>query len=198
MATGSTDSGVVGTLTLTTGASAQNNSGALSITTGDAVSGDSGAITLTTGTAGTTRGDMSLDARNVNVTAAANITLTATSLLRVASAQWNSLDNVNGFYIGLGTTPSPYEPGSFTAWADSQPIRASLEGNGGTALQAGYGGSETMYLMATRHYFQGPIRPASLTTTERDALTPVEGDMIYNVTDHKHQGYDGTVWQNFY
>lgn len=32
------------------------------------------------------------------------------------------------------------------------------------------------------------------TTTERDALTPVNGMMIYNSTVHKFQGYANGVW----
>ena len=40
----------------------------------------------------------------------------------------------------------------------------------------------------------GTVRLASLTTTERDNLTPVNGDMIYNTTDSKLQGYQAGVW----
>lgn len=40
--------------------------------------------------------------------------------------------------------------------------------------------------------------PSRLTTAERDALTAIEGMVIYNTTVQKHQGYDGTVWNNFY
>lgn len=34
------------------------------------------------------------------------------------------------------------------------------------------------------------------TTTERDALSPIESDMIYNTTDNEYQFYDGTTWQS--
>lgn len=44
----------------------------------------------------------------------------------------------------------------------------------------------------------GAILPPVLTTTQRDALTPTEGMFIYNVTTHKHQGYNGTTWNDFY
>jgi hypothetical protein len=41
--------------------------------------------------------------------------------------------------------------------------------------------------------------PPRLTTTQRDAIsTPAAGLMIYNTTTNKHQGYDGTVWNDFY
>lgn len=37
----------------------------------------------------------------------------------------------------------------------------------------------------------------SYTTAQRDALTSVAGDMIYNSDDNKPQFYDGTEWKNF-
>lgn len=41
--------------------------------------------------------------------------------------------------------------------------------------------------------------PPRMTTTQRDAIvSPAEGLVIYNTTDKKHQGYDGTSWNNFY
>ncbi len=44
----------------------------------------------------------------------------------------------------------------------------------------------------------GTFRPPIMTTTQRDALTPVAGDVIYNSTTNKHQGYNGTIWNDFY
>lgn len=35
------------------------------------------------------------------------------------------------------------------------------------------------------------------TTSERDALTPAEGQLIYNTTTDKFQGYAGSAWQSF-
>lgn len=40
------------------------------------------------------------------------------------------------------------------------------------------------------------VKLNSLTTTERNALTPVAGDLIYNETDGIAQVYDGTQWVN--
>jgi hypothetical protein len=37
-----------------------------------------------------------------------------------------------------------------------------------------------------------------LTTTQRDALTAEAGMQIYNTTTNKHQGYNGTIWNDFY
>lgn len=41
-----------------------------------------------------------------------------------------------------------------------------------------------------------PFRLASLTTAQRDALTAVNGDMIYNSTTNKLQGYQNGLWIN--
>ena len=41
-----------------------------------------------------------------------------------------------------------------------------------------------------------PFRPVTMTSTERDALSPLEGWTIYNTTLHKLQVYDGTIWQS--
>ena len=41
---------------------------------------------------------------------------------------------------------------------------------------------------------RGPINQASFTTVERDALSSVNGDMIYNSTTNKFQGYANGAW----
>jgi hypothetical protein len=45
---------------------------------------------------------------------------------------------------------------------------------------------------------QSPLKMASFTTTERTALTPQNGDIIYNTTDSKFQGYAGGAWVNLH
>lgn len=41
-----------------------------------------------------------------------------------------------------------------------------------------------------------PFKVASFTTTERNLLTPANGDMIYNTTDNRFQGYQNGAWIN--
>ena len=42
-----------------------------------------------------------------------------------------------------------------------------------------------------------PFRLANLTTVQRDAITsPVNGDIIYNTTDNKFQGYATSAWED--
>ena len=47
--------------------------------------------------------------------------------------------------------------------------------------------------------FTGAVQLASMTTTQRDAISsPTAGMMIFNTTVNKHQGYDGSAWNDFY
>ena len=41
---------------------------------------------------------------------------------------------------------------------------------------------------------QSPLRLASYTSTQRDALTAANGDLIYNTTTNKFQGYANNAW----
>ena len=42
----------------------------------------------------------------------------------------------------------------------------------------------------------GPIQMLRVTTTQRNALTSANGDIIYNTTDNKFQGYENGAWAN--
>jgi len=42
------------------------------------------------------------------------------------------------------------------------------------------------------------LKMTGITTATRDGLTAVAGDIIYNTTTKKHQGYNGTSWNNLY
>lgn len=96
--------------------------------------------------------------------------------------------------IGLFNTT--YSPASTSAWEATD--RLFVIGNGQSsvtradALIVQKNGNLTMPTTT------GAFSPPILTTTERNALTPTAGMMIYNSTDSKHQGYDGTSWNNFY
>lgn len=41
-----------------------------------------------------------------------------------------------------------------------------------------------------------PLRVASITTATRNLLTPLNGDIIYNTTDNRFQGYQNGAWIN--
>ena len=40
------------------------------------------------------------------------------------------------------------------------------------------------------------LKLKSYTTTQRNSLTSVAGDVIYNTTESKPQFYDGSAWEN--
>jgi len=42
--------------------------------------------------------------------------------------------------------------------------------------------------------FKGDLIPPKLTTSERDALTPLTGALIYNTTTNKLENYNGSTW----
>lgn len=44
----------------------------------------------------------------------------------------------------------------------------------------------------------GAFLPPRMTTAQRDALTPSAGMLIFNTTTNKHQGHNGTTWNDFY
>jgi hypothetical protein len=44
--------------------------------------------------------------------------------------------------------------------------------------------------------YRGSFRLPNLDTTARNALTAANGDMIYNITDSKLQGYQAGAWIN--
>jgi hypothetical protein len=49
-------------------------------------------------------------------------------------------------------------------------------------------------LQADTVTFGASFTVPSLTTTERDALTAVNGMLVYNSTDNKFQGYENGAW----
>ena len=51
---------------------------------------------------------------------------------------------------------------------------------------------------ATGHITARITKMTGITTVERDAVTGEAGMIIFNSTEGKHQGYDGSSWNNLY
>lgn len=75
--------------------------------------------------------------------------------------------------------------GSITSSAAGTP---TLTSSGDLNIQAGTGAADRVEIL------QAPFKIASFTTVERDAKTSENGDMIYNTTANRFQGYANGAW----
>ena len=88
---------------------------------------------------------------------------------------------------------------SSQAYVDAQKISPAFSGIP-TAPTAANGVSTTQ--IATTAYVQNQlaadvsVRLPSMTSTQRNALSPVNGDLIYNTTVNYIQGYQANAWVN--
>jgi len=59
-------------------------------------------------------------------------------------------------------------------------------------------GTEVLTLENSKSAFSNAVQLASMTTTQRNALTATNGMIIYNTTDNKFQGYANSSWVDFH
>ena len=59
-------------------------------------------------------------------------------------------------------------------------------------------GTEVLALENSKSAFSNAVQLASMTTTQRNALTATNGMVIYNTTDNKFQGYANSTWVDFH
>ena len=118
----------------------------------------------------------------------------ASGELSTAIGEGTTAESLAEAVIGLFNTD--YTPTSTGTWSATD--RLFVIGNGTTngaradALIIQKNGNLTMPTTT------GALTPPKLTTTERDALTPDAGMMIYNTTTNKGQQYNGTIWNDLF
>ena len=69
---------------------------------------------------------------------------------------------------------------------------------GDTVLATHYNNLRTDVVGLDTATFSGAITVASMTTTQRNALSAADGMIIYNTTDNKFQGRANGSWVNFH
>ena len=102
-----------------------------------------------------------------------------------------SLYPVNAGRVLINNSTLCISSGVKVAWSNAGSVGASAFPTTDTQLVRKAAG-----VIETDEVF---LRSENMTTTERDALTGLSGgELIFNETLSKHQGYDGTSWNDLY
>lgn len=72
------------------------------------------------------------------------------------------------------------------------------EGADDDTIRFDAGGTEVVALTNSKSAFANAVQLASMTTTQRNALTASNGMVIYNTTTNKFQGYANSTWVDFH
>jgi predicted acyltransferase (DUF342 family) len=96
--------------------------------------------------------------------------------------------------IGNISAGNIYTPGAITA--SGNVVAANFVGGGAGTPQLISNTSLVLGAATVVQVTGSPFRLASFTTTQRNALTAVNGDLIYNSTLNKFQGYENGAWAN--
>jgi hypothetical protein len=70
------------------------------------------------------------------------------------------------------------------------------EGTDDDTIRFDAAGTQVATMTSTKTAFSTAVQLASMTTTQRNALSAANGMLIYNTTDNKFQGYENGSWAN--
>lgn len=103
---------------------------------------------------------------------------------RSGDPQWTNSDFIFGFYTGSG------------GWQQSAKI---FNASGNWAIENGTATSDiTTAILQVNSTTKGFLPPRMTNAQMLAIATPAAGLVVYDTTNNKHCGYNGTAWQNFY
>jgi hypothetical protein len=138
------------------------------------------------------------------IPAAVNYAVTAANN---AAASWihiiNNAGSAQGSFFGQSNTNFEqynWQGGSIIFFTNASVSagtrRFAIENSG--RISIGASNANTSAILDVQSTASGFL-PPRMTTAQRDAIaTPAAGLIIYNTSTNKHQGYNGTTWNDFY
>ena len=137
-------------------------------------------------------GDADTDSITLNADITSNIVPDVTNTYDLGSTgkNWKDLFIANDITVGNNIVALQVATLSDVTVGANLLINGTVTSTTDITLQAGTGVGDRVEVS------NSPFKLASFTTVERDALSAENGDMIYNTTDNKFQGYENGAWAN--
>jgi hypothetical protein len=159
------------------------------LVTSDSFTGDGSTTAFTLSTSATTNGTI------VNINGALQQPTTAysvsgTTITMVEAPHVDDVLEVRIFSTALASAQTLIRD----ADNDTQ-VRVEASADEDT-IRFATAGTEVATMTSSATVFANAVQVASMTTTERNALTAANGMIIYNTTDNKFQGYENGSWAN--